>query len=218
MRSKEDAIDYRYFTEPNLPKILLDKKWIDEIKKELPILPYERYKKYSSEYSITEKDAYTIIRDKKLSDFYEECIKLSDNYLIISNWLTGDVMKNLNRVGVDINESLITPKMLVDLIKMIEDGKINGKQGKEVLEKIIDTGKEPSVIVEELGITQIGGEDEIREIVLSVIEENSNLVDDYKNGKRVFDYFIGQIMKKTRGRANPVITSKILKEELDKYL
>jgi len=218
MRSKEDAIDYRYFTDPNLPPIKIDKDWVLEIEKEIPKLHYERFSTYTKEYGILEKDAYTIVRDKAISDFYDECVKIYNNPVIICNWLTGDVMKNLNKFSLSINDSEFSPKMLTDIIKMIDEGKISGKQAKDVLEKTIETGKEPNVIVLELGITQIGSEEEIREIVLSVIQENQNLIDDYKNGKRVFDYFIGQIMKKTRGRANPVMASRILKEELDKYL
>ena len=216
MRSKEDAIDYRYFTDPNLPPIKISREWINEIKNEIPKLHYERFNTYTKEYSINIKDAYTIVRDKDISDYYEECINLGGNSLIMSNWLTGPVIGNLNKYSLTIKESSLTPKMLVDLVKLIDDGKISGKQGKEVLEKAIESGKDPIKLVDELGITQIGNEDEIREIVLSVIDENKHLVDDYKNGKRVFDYFIGQIMKKTRGRANPVLASKILKEELEK--
>jgi len=218
MRSKEDAIDYRYFTDPNLPPIKISNTWIEEIKKEIPKLHYERFSIYIKEYSINLKDAYTIVRDKNISDFYEECINLGGNPIIMSNWLTGPVIGNLNKYSLNLSESNFKPKMLVDLVKMIDEGKISGKQGKEVLEKAIENGKNPIELVSELGITQIGSEDEIRKIVLEVIEENNHLIDDYKAGKRVFDYFIGQIMKKTRGRANPVITSKILKEELDKFI
>ena len=218
MRSKEDAIDYRYFRDPNLPPIKIDKEWIQEIRKEIPKLHNERFSVYTKEYSINEKDAYTIVRDKEISDFYEECISLLNNPVIISNWLTGDVMGNLNKLGLTISDSSLTPKMLTDLIKMIDDGKISGKQAKGVLEKAITEGKDPIKLVDELGISQIGNEDEIREIVLSVINENPNLIEDYKNGKKVFDYLIGQIMKKTKGRANPVITSKVLKEELEKLV
>ena len=217
MRSKEDAIDYRYFRDPNLPPIKIDKEWVEEIKKEIPKLHNERFSIYTKEYSINEKDAYTIVKDKDISDFYEECITLLDNPVIISNWLTGDVLGNLNKLSLTIKESSLTPKMLTDLIKMIDDGKISGKQAKGVLEKAIEEGKDPIKLVDEMGISQIGSEDEIREIVLSVMNENPNLIEDYKNGKKVFDYMIGQIMKKTRGRANPVITSKVLKEELNKY-
>ena len=218
MRSKEDAVDYKYFTDPNLPPVKIDRDWVEEIKKEIPKLHNERFRVYTKEYSINEKDAYTIVRDKDVSDFYEECIKLLNNPVIISNWLTGDVMGNLNRLSLTINDSGLTPKMLTDLIKLINDGKISGKQAKGVLEKSIEEGKDPIKLVDELGISQIGSEDEIREIVLSVIDENPKLIDDLRNGKKVFDYFIGQIMKKTKGRANPVVTSKILKEELDKLV
>lgn len=216
MRSKEDAIDYRYFTDPNLPPIKLDREWISEIKSEIPKLHNERFSVYTKEYKINYKDANTIVRDKMVSDFYEACIKLLNEPVLISNWLTGDVMKYLNRESLTINDSKLTPEMLTDLIKMIIDGKINGKQGKEVLEKMMDTGKDASTLVQELGMTQISDENAIREIVSAVISENSNLVDDYKNGKNVFGYIIGLIMKKTMGKANPVITSKVLKEELEK--
>ena len=216
MRSKEDAIDYRYFTDPNLPPVKLDREWINEIKSEIPRLHYERFDTYISEYSINLKDAYTIVRDKEIADYYDECVSIANNPLVISNWLTGPVIGNLNKYSMTIGESGMTPKMLTDLIKLIDDGKINGKQGKEILEKAISLKRNPIELVSELGITQIGDEDEIRKIVLEVINENNHLIEDYKNGKRVFDYFIGQIMKKTRGRANPVITSRVLKEELDK--
>ena len=216
MRSKEDAIDYRYFTDPNLPPIKIDNNWLDDIKLEIPVLPYERYNKYINEYGLNDKDASTIVRDKKISDYYEECIKLDGEPLIISNWLTGDVLKNLNKFGLNLEDTRFTPDMLVQLIELIDSGKISGKQGKTVLEKAIETGKSPNVLVDELGLSQIGDEEEIRKIILEVINENEKLVNDYKDGKRVFDYFIGQIMKKTRGRANPVVTSKILKEELEK--
>ena len=218
MRSKEDAIDYRYFTDPNLPPIKIDSEWIKEIKSEIPKLHNERFKTYTKEYNVNEKDAYTIIRDKNISDFYEKCIAELAEPVLISNWLTGDVMKYLNKESLDITESKLTSSMLAELIKLIIDGKINGKQGKEILNVMMETGKNANTLVSELGMTQISDEFEIREIVLSVIEENNNLVDDYKAGKRVFDYFIGQIMKKTKGKANPVITSRVLKEELDKFL
>ena len=216
MRSKEDAIDYRYFTDPNLPPIKIDKEWVEEIKKEIPELPNERYKVYTKEYNINSKDAYTIVKDKNISDFYEECIKLLNEPVIISNWLTGDVMKNLNKDSLSIGESKISPVMLSDMIKLILDGKINGKQGKQVLEVMMDSGKDANTIVSELGMTQISDSEEIRKIVLNIINENKNLVDDYKNGKNVFGFIVGLIMKNTNGKANPVVTSKVLQEELNK--
>ena len=216
MRSKEDAIDYRYFTDPNLPPIKIEDEWIDEIRNEIPRLHNERFRVYTKEYSINEKDAYTIVRDKELSDFYEECVSKLNEPVLISNWLCGDVMKYLNKDSITITDSKLTSKMLTDLIRMITEGKINGKQGKEVLEKIMENGKEVNTVVSELGLTQISDESEIREIVLSVLRDNNNLIDDYKNGKNVFGYIVGLIMKNTNGKANPAITSKILKEELTK--
>lgn len=216
MRSKEDAIDYKYFTDPNLPPIKLDSAWIDEIKSEIPRLQYERSLNYINDYGISRKDAYTIVREKEISDYYEECINLGGDPVLVCNWLTGSLIGNMNKMGLTIKDILLTPSGLVELIKLINDGKISGKQGKEVLERALETGKEPSILVSEMGLSQITDETEIRNIVLDVINENLSLVDDYKAGKRVFDYFIGQIMKKTRGRANPVITSRILKEELEK--
>ena len=184
----------------------------------MPVLPFDRYHKYINEYGLVDKDASTIVRDKKLSDYYEECIKLNNNPSIISNWLTGDVLKNLNKNSISIEDSNFKPAMLIELINLIETGKINGKQGKIVLEKSIETGKEPKILVSELGLTQISDEEEIRKIILEVMNENEKLLNDYKEGKKVFDYFIGQIMKKTQGRANPVITSKILQKELNKII
>ena len=217
MRSKEDAIDYRYFTDPNLPPIRIDTTWMNEIKSEIPMLPNERFKVYTKEYNINVKDAYTIVRDKNVSDFYESAIQLLNEPVLISNWLTGDVMKYLNRESIALEEAKITPVMLTDLIRLIMDGKISGKQGKEVLEKMLITGKDAHTLVSELGMTQISSEEEIRVVILEVLEENKNLIDDYKNGKRVFDYMIGLVMKKTRGKANPVVTSKVLQEELNKF-
>ena len=216
MRSKEDAIDYRYFTDPNLPPIKIDREWVEEIKESIPVLHNERYKLYTKDYQINTKDASTIARDMNVSDYFDECVSKYNNPVIISNWLTGDVLGYLNKNMMSFDEIKMTPSMLVELIKLIDDGKISGKQGKKVLEKVMETGNSPESLVEELGLSQISDEEEIRKIVLEVISENDKLIEDYKNGKRVFDYFIGQIMKKTRGKANPVITSKVLKEELEK--
>ena len=162
------------------------------------------------------KDAYIIVREMEISDYYEECISLGGDPVTVCNWLTGSLIGNMNKLSMTMKDISLSPSGLVELIKLIIDGKISGKQGKEVLEKALETGKTPSVLVSEMGLSQIVDEEEIRNIVLEVIKENNHLVDDYKAGKRVFDFFIGQIMKKTRGRANPVITSRILKEELDK--
>jgi len=216
MRSKEDAIDYRYYTDPNLPPVKLDREWINEIRVEIPRLQFERSKMYVEQYGVALKDANTIVREKNISDYYEACIDLGGDPVIVSNWLTGSLIGNMNKLSLTIEDIKLTPKMLVDLINLIDEGKISGKQAKEVLEKALETEKNPIDLVKEMGLSQITDEEEIRRIIVEILDENPNLVDDYKNGKRVFDYLIGQIMKKTRGRANPVISSRLLQEELNK--
>ena len=216
MRGKVDAIDYKYFVEPNIPKIKLSKSWLEEIKKQIPILAPERKEKYIKDYGLTEYDAKIIVKEKAIADFYEETITKGANPKLASNWLTTNILGYLNKYDLNIKDIYLTPQMLVDLIKMIEDGKISTKQSKEILVKIIEDKKEPKTIVKDLGITQITDEAELLKIITEVIKENQHQVEQYKNQPRVLDYFIGQTMKKTRGKANPSLTSKLLKQELDK--
>lgn len=215
MRSKEDAIDYRYYTDPNLPPIELTEKWVNEIKTEIPVLQFDRLNKYIDKYGINIKDATTIVKEKEISDYFEECINISKDIIPISNWLTGSILGNMNKLGITIKELYLKPQMLVDLINLINSGTISGKQAKEVLEKVLTDKKDPNTIVKEMNISQITNSEEIKKIVKEILTNNPNLVEDYKNGKKVFDYLIGQIMKNTKGRANPVISSNVLKEELE---
>ncbi len=216
MRSKVDAIDYKYFVEPNIPKYKLSLEWLEEIRKEIPILANERKKKYINEYQLTDKDANTLIREKCISDYYDETIIEGGNPKDMANWIAGFIMGYLNKEDKSIKELYLTPKMLVDLIVKLNEGKINIKQTKEVLDKSFAENKDPNKLIEELGLSQITNEEDIRNIVNQVLDENLNLIDDYKNGKRVFDYIIGQIMKKSKGRANPKLANIILKEEIEK--
>ena len=134
----------------------------------------------------------------------------------MANWIAGFIMGYLNKEEKSITEIFLTPKMLVELINKLNSGKVNIKQVKEVLEKSLNENKNPNKLIEELGLSQITDENEIRNLINEVLNENLNLVEDYKNGKRVFDYFIGQIMKKSKGRVNPKMANIILKSELDK--
>ncbi len=216
MRSKVDAIDYKYFVEPNIPKFKLSPSWIEEIKAKIPALAPERKEKYIKEYGITNYDATIIVKEKELADFYEETISLGANPKLSSNWLTSNILGYLNKYDLTIKDIYLTPKMLVDLIKMIEDGKISSKQSKEVFVKIIEEEKTPQTIVKESGMTQITDEAELTAIVKEIMEENKEQIEAYKKQPRLLDYFVGQMMKKTRGKANPAIASKLLKEELDR--
>ena len=216
MRNKVDVIDYKYFVEPNIPKFKISSSWIEEIKKEIPALAPERKEKYIKEYGLPNKDAKTIVKDKSLADFYEECLSEGADPKQASNWLTGNILGYLNKYDLTINDIYLTPKMLKDIIKMIEDGKISSKQSKDVLIKVIEEEKEPTTVVKESGMTQITDELELMTFINEIMDENPEQIEAYKKQPRLLDYFIGQMMKKTRGKANPSLASKLLKEELDK--
>lgn len=216
MRQKVDAIDYKYFVEPNIPPVKVTSEWLEEIRNEIPMLQYERINLYMNEYGISRKDATTLVKEKKIAEYYEQGIKEGGDPKTLANWIVSIIMGHLNKFEIGIDKIYLTPKMLTELIKVLNAGKISIKQAKEVLYKALEEEKDPVKLVDELGISQIGDDDEIRKIALEVIDENSHLIADYKAGKKVFDYFVGQVMKKTRGRANPATTAKILREELDK--
>ena len=216
MRQKVDAIDYKYFVEPNIPPVKVTSEWLEEIRNEIPMLQYERINLYMNEYGISRKDATTLVKEKKIAEYYEQGIKEGGDPKTLANWIVSIIMGHLNKFEIGIDKIYLTPKMLTELIKVLNAGKISIKQAKEVLYKALEEEKNPVKLVDELGISQIGDDDEIRKIALEVIDENSHLIADYKAGKKVFDYFVGQVMKKTKGRANPATTAKILREELDK--
>lgn len=216
MRSKVDAIDYKYFVEPNIPKFKVSKEWLDSIKANIPVFALARKHKYMDEYGLSEYDATILVKERAISDFYDETIVLGADPKLSSNWMTTMVLGYLNKHELNINDIYLTPKMLVDIIKMIEEGKISSKQSKDVFYKVIEDKKEPEKVVAESGMKQIGDEDTIRKIVVEVIESHLELIEDYRKGKNVFDFFVGQVMKATRGQANPSLTAKIIKEEIDK--
>lgn len=216
MRSKVDAIDYRYFVDPNIPKYKLSSSWLEEIRKSIPRLASERKQDYIEKYGLSDYDATIIVKDKNVSDYYEEVIKLGGNAKKASNWLTSVILGHLNKYDIEINDIYLTPKMLFDIMKMVEDGKISSKQSKDVLYKCLSDCKEPQVIVDELGLKQVGDEDTIRSLVIEILDAHLDLIEEYRKGRNVFDYFVGQVMKATRGQANPSLTAKIIKEEIDK--
>lgn len=216
MRGKVDAIDYKYFVEPNIPKYKLTDVLLKKIKSEIPVLANERKEKYLNSYNLSYKDANTLIKDKNISDFYDALVDYGGNPQEMCNWLVGFIMGFLNKEDLSITEIYLTPEMLVNLIEKLNSGKVNIKQVKEVLTKSFVENKDPNKLIEELGLSQITDLEEIRRIVNEVFIENPKILEDYKNGKRVFDYLIGLVIKKSRGKANPKITSGVLEEELSK--
>ena len=216
MRSKVDAIDYRYFVEPNIPKYKLSKEWLDEIRKSIPRLALERKSEYINNYGLSDYDATILVKEKAVSDFFEETIKLGSDPKIASNWVTSVLLGHLNKNDLKIEDIYMTPKMLNDLIKMVNEGKISSKQSKEIFYKVLSDKKEPKVLVEELGMKQIGDDNTIRELVCKVLDEHLDLIEEHRKGRNVFDFFVGQVMKATRGQANPSMTAKIIREEIEK--
>jgi len=217
MRSKVDAIDYKYFVEPNIPKIKLSQDWLEQIRKEIPKLANERKETYINEYGISNYDATILVKEKPVADFYEEAIKLGADPKSASNWITTNLLGSLNKLELTINDITLTPEMLASLIKLVEDKEISSKQAKEVFAECLTSGKTPKVVVKEKGMMQMSDTSEIVRIANEVLDENPDVIEQYKKGRtNVVDFLVGQIMKKTRGTANPTIARSTMAEEIEK--
>ena len=215
MRGKVDAIDYKYYREPNIPEIKLTKEFIDSVKSIMPILEYERKEKYTKEYGINYVDASTLTKDKKLSDYFESIIACGSNPKDTSNIVVGFLLGYLNKNYLSIDDINIKVEDFSEVIKMMTEGKISNKQLKDILTKALEEDKNVLDIAKSMG-TQISDKEEIRKIINEVFEENTKIVEDYKNGKNVTGFIMGLIMKKTQGKVNPGITNMVLREELEK--
>ena len=217
MRVKSDADDYRFLPDPDLVPIYIDDEWKERIRKEIPELPDARKRRYVDEYDLPEYDAGVLTATKEMADFFEETVALGANAKQASNWLMGEVSGYMNKHLKELHELAITPEGLAKLIKLIEDGTISSKIAKKVFAELVENGTDPEKYVKEHGLVQISDEGQLREIVLQVLEENEQSVADYKAGKgRALGFLVGQVMKATKGQANPQLVNKILKEELDK--
>lgn len=217
MRNKVDAIDYKYFIDPNIPKIKLDSSWLEEIKKQIPVLAFARKQKYKNVYGLSNYDATILVKEKNIADYYEECISYGVSPKSACNWITSIILGYINKYELKITDIFVTPKMLSDLIQVLEKGNISSKQAKEVLYDSLIQDKEPLQIIEEKGICQMGNDEEILKIVKEVFEENPDAKEQYRGGKtNIVDFLVGQVMKKTRGKANPAMAMQFIKEELER--
>ena len=216
MRTKADAIDYKYFVEPNIPRIKLDPKWLEEIRNSIPELAMDRKKKYMEKYGLSNYDATVLVKEKDISDYFEECVRLEIDPKIASNWVTVNIVGELNKEGITINEFFLTPAMLKQIIDGINSGMLSSKQAKEVFAKSLEEQKEPKNFISKDN-AQISDEGELTTLIVKILDENPTQIEQYKSGRdNLFDYFVGQVMKNTRGKANPVMTKEILHKELDK--
>ncbi len=216
MRSKGEEHDYLYFPEPDLPPIVLDEGFIKDTKNELPELPVQRCFRLMGEDGLSFYQAEIITASKDLADFFEETLKLYPQPQIVSNWLLGDILGLLNSAGKEINEVMFTPLHFSALLKLLDSGTLSGRLAKDVLEESFRTGKHPEKIVREKGMLQISDEQKILTVIDQVIKETPDAVDDYFGGnKKAIGFLMGQIMKRTKGQANPKLATELLKKKLD---
>lgn len=215
MRGKEEAHDYRYFPDPDLVPLRLDDSWIEEIRKSLPELPDKKKERFVNSYGLPEYDADILTTTKAMANYFEECVKLFPEPKTVSNWIMGDLLRELKRDEREIDNCPVTPKHLAGMLKMIKDGTISGKIAKDVFEEMYRTGDMPDKIVKEKGWVQILDAREIENVIDKVIETCSKQVEEYKKGKeKIFGFLVGEVMKQTKGKANPQLVNELLKKKL----
>tara|TARA_B100001250_G_scaffold141697_1_gene121214 strand:- start:217 stop:1698 length:1482 start_codon:yes stop_codon:yes gene_type:complete len=214
MRSKEDAHDYRYFPDPDLLPLNLDKELIKKIKENLPELPDQKKERFIKNYSLNAYEANVLVSEKEISDYFEEVVKTSDVKLA-KNWIMGDLFASLNEKNISISQSPVTVKIMSQLINSISSGIISGRTAKEVFEIIKETGEEPNKIIETKGLQQKSDPKELEGIIDKILDDNKDKVEQYKSGKdKLFGFFVGQVMKISDGKANPQLVNKILIKKL----
>ena len=214
MRGKEDAHDYRYFPEPDLMPLVISREWVEEVRKTMPELPEQKRERYMS-LGLSEYDASVIVEQMDLAMFFDKVLELGANPKIAVNFLMGEIAAYLKEQKLSINETKLTPENLVELISLIEKSTISNNIGKQIIIDMLKDGEKASVIVEKKGLSQITDTGAIKEICQKIVDANPNQVEAYKGGKnQLFGFFVGQVMKETKGRANPQTVNQLLKEIL----
>ena len=215
MRGKEEAHDYRYFPDPDLLPLEIDTNWIEEVQKSLPELPDAKKSRFMDQYQLPEYDAALLTTARELADYFEACVAGCQAPKLASNWIMGTLLGLLNSEGKEIGESPVSAEHLAEMLKMIDTGVISGKIAKTVFDDMAATGKTAPVIVEEKGLVQVTDSGAIEAEVDKVLAASPAQVEEYRNGKaKVFGFFVGQVMKATRGKANPQMVNEILKKKL----
>jgi aspartyl-tRNA(Asn)/glutamyl-tRNA(Gln) amidotransferase subunit B len=214
LRTKAEEHDYRYFPEPDLVPIVISKDFIEDAKSKMPELPEARISRFVDAYTLPRYDAEVLVSDKAMADFFEKTVKLYDNPKEVSNWMMGDLLRNLNENNLELTESKISPKSLVEMLKLIDDDIISGKIGKRVLPEIVLTGKSPSQIIKEKGWVKISSPDVLLDIVEKVFAENPKCVEDALADEGAVNFLVGQLMKATKGKADPQLANQLIREKL----
>jgi len=217
LRSKEESADYRYFPDPDLPPLKIEDAYIEGIRSKLPKLPHQFKKELIDGLGLTEYDADVLTQERDFVEYFQEAFEVSSNAKLTSNWITTELFGRLNKEGVSLSQSPIKAKALGELIKLINDEIISGKIAKTVFEEMFETKASAKDIVEKKGLKQLDNDDEIRNVVIKVVESNQNQLKAYLSGKvQLLGFFVGQVMKETDGKANPKKVNDILNEELQK--
>ncbi|WP_186578439.1 Asp-tRNA(Asn)/Glu-tRNA(Gln) amidotransferase subunit GatB [Aquibacillus kalidii] len=217
MRVKEGSDDYRYFPEPDLVPLYIDDAWKERIRAEIPELPDARRLRYIEKLELPTYDAAVLTSTKEMSDFFEATITAGGDVKQASNWLMGEVSAFMNKQQKELHDLALTPESLAKMIKLIEDGTISSKIAKKVFAELVENGGDPEKIVKDKGLVQISDEGQLKEIITSILDANEQSIEDFKNGKdRALGFLVGQVMKQTKGQANPPMVNKILLEEMNK--
>ena len=216
MRGKEESHDYRYFPDPDLPPLLINDDRIEKIKNELPELPDEKKKRFKEQYKLKDYDAEILVEDQFVSSFFEELVEKRDSKIVVS-WVTVELFSYLKKKDVQLQDSEIKSKKIGDLLDLIINGSISNRQAKEIFEEYIETDLEASDFIKKKGVKQVSDKSEIEALIKSVLQKNTEMVNDYKKGKeKLFGFFVGQVMKESKGKANPQLVNQVLKELLSK--
>jgi aspartyl-tRNA(Asn)/glutamyl-tRNA(Gln) amidotransferase subunit B len=215
MRSKEYAHDYRYFPEPDLVPLVTTREWVEAIRHTLPELPEARMQRFVRDYGLPEYDAGILTSSKALADYYEICLKRYPKPKVVSNWMMGELLRALNRDGIEVEQSRVPPENLAELLTLVDDGTISGTMAKTVFDAMYETGKAATAIVQEKGLRQISDENALISAIEQVLASNPQEVSDFRAGRdKLLSFFMGQVMKMTQGKANPQTVNKLLREKL----
>ncbi len=215
MRSKEEAHDYRYFPEPDLPPLKLDPAWITDLRRSLPELPYEKMSRLMADYQLSTDEALQVTASPALAAYFETCAKAADNPRAALNWILGELTYALKNSGKEIEISPLPPARLAALLRMVDRAEISGKMAKIVFEEMYRSGEEPANVVNRLGLVQISDEAALETTIRKILAANPRQLSDYRLGKdKLFGYFVGQVMKETKGQANPQLVNELLKKLL----
>ena len=215
MRSKANAIDYKYFIEPNIPKYKLTKEFIEDVRKNIPRLPNELLEYYTKELGLSEYDAHVLVKDKEISDYYNEMLEYKASPIEACKWVSTVILGSMNKLEKTLEELGITAKMLSGVVNLVSEGKLSQNNAKKIVYRAIEEKRDPLAIIDEEHLMQIDDEKLIIELINQSFDENPDIVKEYKEGKEyVANYFVGQVMKKTKGQANPTKTLAMIKEEI----